>query len=473
MFYSIMIGIVTLLKALDFIYLFQIKEYRLDRMMNLFREEGIGETFYLRSPQMPSQSTRNKLIVLILIMQLIAILYLLHSASVGFKIAFIILNPVIAFLMVLFAVFVTGIAASFQHNRIIERAKKQIANSDAQYIGITGSYGKTSIKEFLYEILATSFTVAKTEANMNTDVGVAISVLKHLTPETQYFITEMGAYRVGEIAKICDLVHPRYAILNPISNQHLGLFGSKANLIKTKLELLHALPQEGSAYIHVANRPLADLASVEAEKIYYGSGASATITLNDVTHMSDHIVGKIHYKDHIFPIEIHLLGLHNIENVLAAIAVALDLGVGESHISRAVKSLKNLPGKLSVHTGLNGSTVLNDSLNSNVEGFLSAIQTTTHSPHTSKLVISKGIIELGVEKEPSYKRILEQLYLKQIRLLTTDPFFKKLDMRNSASLYKNEEDLLAHLQKTVDTNTLLVLEGKFTPKFTHSVTLNP
>jgi UDP-N-acetylmuramyl pentapeptide synthase len=91
---------------------------------------------------------------------------------------------------------------------------------------ITGSYGKTSTKEFLYAILSEKYKVVKTEGNNNTNIGVAYTVLNKVSDDYDYFICEMGAYKIGEIAEICGIVKPEIGILTGINEQHIDLFGS-------------------------------------------------------------------------------------------------------------------------------------------------------------------------------------------------------------------------------------------------------
>src|SRR3990167_9050229 len=193
--------ILTFLKSLHLTYLFQIKEYRLDRFMSMMRERGFLRTLYSFYIRFPALSLRNSLIVfLILIFELGLFLSVFEFPEI-----YILLNillpmaPFMALLFVILTIYLTAIPVFFYRKIIIIRAYFKVRNSKAIFIGITGSYGKTSVKEFIYSLLSTQYQTGKTDANMNTDVGVAQAILKNLQNNTEFFVVEFGAYRKGEI----------------------------------------------------------------------------------------------------------------------------------------------------------------------------------------------------------------------------------------------------------------------------------
>ena len=134
------------------------------------------------------------------------------------------------------------------------KSDKQTAQyPDLTVIGITGSYGKSSVKEFLGHFLETEFSVIKTPRNTNTEIGVAQFVLASNFADKDVFIVEMGAYRPGEIKLICDMVRPSIGVLTVIAEQHLSLFGSIKNIQSAKYELLRSLPTNGFAVTNADN----------------------------------------------------------------------------------------------------------------------------------------------------------------------------------------------------------------------------
>jgi len=436
---STIIFAVYFLKLLDFIYLFQIKEYRFDRFLSMFSDESIFNIFYLRNPKLPAKSLRNILIAIIAIPLIFFNLSLIFSVNLLFLIIYFLVSPFFSLSTVILGVFLTGFLARIKRQQLIERAREKVEESSAVFIGITGSYGKSTTKEFLYQILSTKYKVAKTDANQNTDVGVAISILNNLKKDTEFFIVEMGAYKKGEIKTICDFVKPKYGIITALGSQHLELFGSKKNLIEAKTELVNCLPKNGKAYVNSDFKKYKIFSSAE---IYWFPVGKKIV--NIPTTLS---------KEYLL-------------NILPCIALALDLKVSEESIIETIKNLAPLQAKLSIHDSINGATVLNDSYNSSYEGFLLAIKTAAAKKIQKKIILSRGLIELGDEKTKIYKSLIWELKKKNIYLYTTDRLFKKLSAKNNLVLYfRNEWIMFRKLRKITDKETLLIIEGKFPEKF--------
>ncbi len=144
--------------------------------------------------------------------------------------------------------------AVFFRNQIIKKAKiKRDSFKNLLVIGITGSYGKTSTKEFLGTILSEKFNVLKTREHQNSEVGISQCILKDLKPEHEVFIVEMGAYARGGIKLLAGIAKPKIGILTGINEQHIALFGSQQNIVNTKYELIESLPQEGTAVFNADN----------------------------------------------------------------------------------------------------------------------------------------------------------------------------------------------------------------------------
>jgi len=137
-------------------------------------------------------------------------------------------------------------------------------------------------------------------------------------------------------------------------------------------------------------------------------------------------------------------------------------GLTDSLINKTASTLKPVSGRLSSKKGINGATILNDSYNSNVEGFILAIKNASDIKFQKKYIVSRGVIELGKEKKSSYQRILETLNDSDLKLLTTDKDFQKLD-NNKVEYFSDENSLLNYLKKILNKNSLLIIEGRFEP----------
>ena len=159
-----------------------------------------------------------------------------------------------AFFILTAVVIVLQRLSNFIKNYYIRMAGKKLSfYPNLTIIGITGSYGKTSVKNFLTHILSGKYNTISAPKNINTDIGVAEFVLRTDFAKTNIFIVEMGAYKIGEIKKICDMVKPKIGILTAISEQHLSLFGDIKKTQQAKYELLLSLPADGLAVVNADN----------------------------------------------------------------------------------------------------------------------------------------------------------------------------------------------------------------------------
>ena len=460
---------IAIVKIIDLCYLFQVKEYRFDRLRSTIFEDGLISTLYLRRPRFTAKSVRNVLILGLSTALLVCSLwiYLQFWTNLWIIALVILLSPFASFLFVSVAVLLTRPFAYALRSQMVRQATALIKRRpDIVSIGISGSYGKTSTKEFLHQMLSTKFVVAKTDDNKNTDVGVAQSILKNVKTNTKYFIAEVGAYRQGEVAKATRVFMPQNAIITAFGNQHLDLYGSRENLIKAEVEILEYLPSSGTAYInadiysfaHTAKRTKARIVS------YSVTSDQADISATNIRlNPQKNLAANISYLKKDLEIETELIGSHNIANILPCIAFCMDQGMTKAEIISAVKQLKQISNKLSVHKGVKGSRILNDSGNSSVDGFIAAVNTVIDQNYRKNIILSKGIIELGKEKESSYKKVLNSIANRPIELYTTDKLFKKYDSTNQVKFLSSERALLDLALQNLDASTLLLIEGKFTP----------
>lgn len=272
---------------------------------------------------------------------------------------------------------------------------------ELKVIGITGSYGKTSTKHYLHRILSEQFSVCMTPGSYNTTLGVVRTVREYLKPFDQVFICEMGAKQIGDIKEICDLVHPEIGIITAVGPQHLESFKSIENVQKTKFELADALPANGLAVLnddfeYIANRPVSNVPTVRyginpRPEVSYSVGEirySATGT--DFTVLTPEGELRLHTR---------LVGECNVSNLVAAVIVALHLGVDRQRIAYAVDQIQQVEHRLSVKRVPGGLTIIDDAFNSNPTGSAMALDVLASMGGGKRIVITPGMIELGQRQE--------------------------------------------------------------------------
>ena len=269
---------------------------------------------------------------------------------------------------------------------------------ELKVIGITGSYGKTSTKHYLHRILSEQFETLMTPGSYNTPMGVIRTVREMMKPYTEIFICEMGAKQKGDIKEICDIVNPSEGIITAVGPMHLETFKSIENVQATKFELADAIPQEGFV---VVNNDFALCASRDVSNtrcIRYASSnpEGADYVAEDIRYTADGTSFKVRTPEGK-EMEFHtrLVGECNVSNLLAAIIVALKLGVTEEKIRYAVGQISQVEHRLSIARTPGGLTIIDDAFNSNPSGAKMAVDVLSQFKEGKRIIVTPGMIELG------------------------------------------------------------------------------
>ena len=282
---------------------------------------------------------------------------------------------------------------------------------DLKIIGITGSFGKTSTKHYLYRILSEKYNVLMTPGNFNTTLGVIRTVREQLKPHHQVFIVEMGAKQRGDIKEICDLVHPTIGIVTAVGEMHLETFGSIEGVLKTKFELIDALPANGLGVINIDSEPIADARlKHHCNTISYSvENTSADYRATDVNYSPLSTSFAIDIRgDKNEGYVTHLAGRGNILNLLAAIAVADELGVPASMQRRAIRQIEQIEHRLSVKHTTGGITIIDDAYNSNPAGAKMALEVLrdfNRKEGARRIVVTPGFVEMGESQERNNRQL--------------------------------------------------------------------
>ncbi|MBQ6476954.1 MAG: UDP-N-acetylmuramoyl-tripeptide--D-alanyl-D-alanine ligase [Bacilli bacterium] len=268
-------------------------------------------------------------------------------------------------------------------------------------VGITGSYGKTSSKNILSDILNVKYNAFPTPKNLNTPKGTMIAINNHLDKFDEIFISEMGAYKRGEIKELCDFVHPKYGILTRIGTAHLATFGSQENIQKGKFELIESLPEDGFGVLN-GDDPLQVSYKLKnkVKVIWIGIDnkdvdVRATNIKCNNRGTNFEVIFKNDSKKYKF--ETKLLGKHNVYNILAGIAMGREFGISIDELQTAVRGVRAVEHRLELKR-LGNFYQIDDAYNSNPVGAKSALEVLKMMPGV-KVVVTPGMIELGEEEE--------------------------------------------------------------------------
>jgi len=318
----------------------------------------------------------------------------------------IILNPVI----ILLVNYINSPIEKAINRSYINDAKRIIKSMpNLLVIGVTGSYGKTSVKNFLYNLLSAKYNVLMTPENYNTTLGVVRAIRGELRATHQIFVCEMGACCLGEIKAICDIVHPKMGVITSIGEQHLESFGSIENIITTKFELADAVPDDGKVFLNIDNKYIEqNMKNIKGLKegkegkkiVTYGVDSLARdYSGYDISYNNSGLNFKTKLEGKEIKLSTKLLGKHNAVNIMGAIAVADALGVPAQKIISKVKALESVEHRLQLLNKGN-VTVIDDAYNSNPSGAASALEVLSTFDGI-RILVTPGMIELQ-EKEYEY-----------------------------------------------------------------------
>lgn len=358
------------------------------------------------------------------------------------------LNKHFAILMVAIANALAKPINSLFNRKYINEAKKILKEKpDMKIIGITGSYGKTSTKNIVSAILSEKYNTVMTPKSYNTTLGVVKSIRENIRPYTEVFVCEMGASRLNDIKKICNIVKPDYSIITSIGPQHLMTFKSIENVEKGKFEIVTNSKDNALSVLNIDNEYIED-----GIKKYMGSKKYITYSLNNKKadyHVEDISIDetgssfKIVGKDETYNIETRLLGKHNIYNIVCAVAIAHHMKIEKEKIEKAVKKLAPVEHRLELKK-MQNILVLDDSFNSNPDGSKYAIETLLMFKDKYKVLVTPGMIELGEKTYELNKKLGEYAlgcdYVILVGQKTTKPIEDAL-MENNYTNYIKVKDI--------------------------------
>lgn len=286
-------------------------------------------------------------------------------------------------------------------NWYINDAKKKLADMPSLHkVGITGSYGKTSMKFYLSELLSSQYETLKTPESFNTPMGVTITIRRDMKPTHQYFICEMGARRVHEIKELCEIAHPHDGIITSVGPQHLETFGSIENVVNTKFELADSVQAAGGKiYLNGDNELIRAKAPQYKNAVTYGlqegnDWRAADISVSDKG--TEFTVISPSGESCRFGTK--LLGEHNVQNILGAIAYANGTGIPLEKLILPVKRIAAVPHRLQLLDKGNGVTFIDDAYNSNPNGCRAALNVLGLFD-ACRILVTPGMVELGAKQE--------------------------------------------------------------------------
>jgi len=341
---------------------------------------------------------------------------------------------------------------------------------------VTGSNGKTTVKEMLHSILATQGSVLATKGNFNNDIGVPITLYR-MTSQYEHAVIEMGANHKNEISYLTNLVKPDVAIITNAAAAHLEGFGSLDGVSKAKGEIFQGLSDNGVAILNYDDTYFSYWASLVKNKksISFGENNNANVSFS-INNKNNNLI--IHFNNNeIFELKLPLLGKHNIVNALAAIAASIALKINFEDIKHGLESMQPIAGRLERKEGVNNSIVIDDTYNANpasLSAAIDAIQIFTGQYH----VVLGDMGELGSDAVQLHKDAAVKLKHGNVTFLYTlgvSSEYTHKEFSDKSKHFSTHENLVKELVKNIKEGDIILVKGSRSmqmEKIVNSICLN-
>jgi UDP-N-acetylmuramoyl-tripeptide--D-alanyl-D-alanine ligase len=326
-------------------------------------------------------------------------------------------------------------------------------------LAISGSNGKTTTKELIAAIMSTKLKVHYTKGNLNNEIGLSLTILS--APEdTEMMILEMGANHLGEIRALCNVARPDYGIITNVGTAHLEGFGSFEGVLKAKTELYEHLRKVNGVAIYDDKNPFL------TEKIYklinrgvpYSNPTGVELSVEALPSEMNLAV-RVKYQHRTHDIQTGLFGAYNLENVKAAIATGLFLGVEIREIAEAIGKYQPGNNRSQVKTTQN-NTLVCDSYNANPTSMMAAIKSFSELKTNRKVLILGDMLELGDKSEEEHQKLLKAIRpLKPEKVLLVGTIFKKVSDGSDTISFDNVEKLRNYLKAEPPRGTFILIKG--------------
>lgn len=401
------------------IYLLQLENYDLKRFLNAVRKKK-GDVPSVLRLGVTWTSKLQLVVILSILIQLICarlVALLLPSSSiVGFLVVLgFLLSFYVFYLFLGVSVFLIGPLDRFIKKRVVSKARKKIQSlSHLTVIGITGSYGKTTMKEIVAGSLAGSLNVVATEENKNTPLGISRQILSAVSQKTDVFVVEMGAYVQGDIKELVELVSPNVVILTGINEAHLERQGSIENTIKTKFEIVTYAPKESVVILNQDDKRVASHADSYVRKDqtlhwYTSEGVSKNgITVSSIMYENRGVSFTLSDKEKEISLVTQFLPPYIVGDVMAAYIIANHLGVRMIAFKEDLAQVTSPPHRLSLSKS-GDLTVIDDSYNGNPEGARAALDVLKRFKDQRKIYVTPGFVEMGEESHRIHRELGEEI----------------------------------------------------------------
>lgn len=339
-----------------------------------------------------------------------------------------------------------------------QMAKHYRALLDIPIVAVTGSCGKTTVKDMLFHILSCKGPTLATQGNLNTDIGVPLTLLK-LNATHQYAVIEMGARKKNDIAYLMQITSPHVSILTNAGVAHVEIFGSTQGIVRAKGEIFECLDKQGVAVINQDDKQNAYWKRLLKGQrvITFGIDNQADIMAKNITNAHFDLITDLGTVS----IQLPVLGKHNVMNALASAAGARALGISLEYIQEGLENCKASPGRLEKKKSLSGACVMDDTYNANPASVSAALAVLANC-EGPKILVLGDMKELGAEAPRLHHQMgveAKTLGIDQVFCLGEWTPYTVEGYGSSAKHYTSKQDLIQALSPLLTPESTVLIKG--------------
>lgn len=356
---------------------------------------------------------------------------------------------------------------------LYEIAKFKRNMYDIPVIAITGSVGKTSTKDIVASVVGNKYKTLKTEGNNNNNIGLPLTILK--LKDHEAMVIEMGMNHFREIALLTEIAKPTLAVITNIGTSHIGILGSRENILKAKLEILEGM-KKPRLIINNDNDLLHKWYEENKEKIEihtYGIENESEINAKDIKMNENSSEFSVNINDKKIEIEVPVGGEHFIYNALCATEVGKVLGISDEQIKRGIKEFELTKKRMDIRTLKNGAILINDSYNASYESMSASINYLADHKGERKIAVLGDMFELGEFSKELHEKVGKIVAKRNIDILIcsgeeSKKIVKKVNEKNpkiQTILLNSNGEILKKLEDILRTGDVVLVKASNGMKF--------
>ena len=307
-------------------------------------------------------------------------------------------------------------------------------------IGITGSVGKTSTKDLIASVMSQKYNTLKTTGNYNNHIGVPLTILK--LKEHESAVIEMGMNHLGEISKVTKIAEPTMSVITNIGTAHIGILGSRENILKAKLEILEGMDKNAPIIINNDNDLLHEwyLKNKDTKNIItYGIDNQSDVMAKNITSFENGSEFEVDINNKTYKAKINVGGNHFVLNALCGICVGLENNIPVENILNGIRNFKLTANRMEISESDAGAKIINDSYNASYDSVKAALESLKVMNGNRKIAVLGDILELGDFSEIIHKKVGEEVYKNKIDILITVGENAKFIANEAKTLGMDEE----------------------------------